>query len=192
MPVPRKEMNKAVLHYLDLAASVALNHSLLNRDGHKTLFASLCIDAKPKKEKLSVHCSLALVFVFERFVCSGLQFLLQTLWWRAALLFVWKPTRLTTSPAEPPEPNLLRRSPGTEMERSWRLQFIPRYWKNISESSIIIQSLTPTWDHQMYQWAAIRAKPFKTEMVFLPGWGSSSSALLFLPVSSLVPFFFFH
>lgn len=64
--------------------------------------------------------------VFELYACSALQSRLQTPWWRADLSSVSRPTHRTTSPAEPPEPNPPLRSPGTEMERSWKLQFIPR------------------------------------------------------------------
>lgn len=88
-------------------------------------------------------------FCFEWYVCSASQFLLLILWWKVALLYDSRPTHHTTSPAEPREPNLLLRSPGTEMERSWRLQFIPRYSQSRSVPSIIIQSLPPTRYYKM-------------------------------------------
>lgn len=73
------------------------------------------------------------VFCIERCVCYiALQSLLQTLWWREAPLCVLKPTRHTTSPADPTEPSLLQRSPGTEMEKSWRQPFTPRYMQGAS------------------------------------------------------------
>lgn len=118
-------------------------HLVKQTHGHKKiLFASFAvarIDAELRATASSISvcllcgsvlawsCNEFFLFCFEWYVCSALQFLHQTLWWRVALLCVLRPTHHTISPAKPQEPNLLPRSLGTEMGRSWNLQFIPRY-----------------------------------------------------------------
>lgn len=112
------------------------------------------------------------LFVLSCMFVSALQFLPLTLWWKAAPLYVSRPTHLTTSPAEPQEPNLLLKSPGTEMEKSWKLQFIPRYSENRSALCIIIQSPHTYTILQTVTAGKNKCKAIQKQKYFLSGYNT--------------------
>lgn len=112
------------------------------------------------------------LFVLSCMFVSALQFLPLTLWWKAAPLYVSRPTHRTTSPAEPREPNLLLKSPGTEMEKSWKLQFIPRYSENRSVFCIIIQSPHTYTILQTVTAGRNKCKAIQKQKYFLSGYNT--------------------
>lgn len=82
------------------------------------------------------------------------------------------------------------------MERSWRLQFIPRYGENRSVLSTIIQTLTPTRYYKMYWRAKKKCKAIQKRKTFslkdVILWISLLIFQICLPVVSQVVVFHRH